>query len=62
MIAVFTQYLDLHKDIHNQTLCSHGCFIFSNKWCRFICTINKLQGDCELVTDTVRLVQDFKSL
>ena len=58
MIALFTQYLDLHKDIHNQTLCSTGVF-FPIDGAGTYETNKQLQADCELVTDTVRLVQDL---
>lgn len=58
MIVVFTQYLDLHRDIHNQTLCSTGIF-FPIDGVGFYETDKQLQGDCELATDTVRLVQDL---
>lgn len=56
MIVLFTQYLDLHRDIHNQTLCSTGVF-FSIDGAGTYETNKQLQADCELVTDTVRLVQ-----
>lgn len=59
-IVIFTQELNLHKDLHNQTLCATDWFFKTTSSGVYNTTGITIKGDCEVVTDTIRLIQDLE--